>query len=240
MYPSYPGSYPYYGAWRRPAKPERSRPATLIVAAILAMLSGVAVLVAGTLVTVRTSQSIPLLLLAYIPASVTVLAPIFMLMGYRWAYSLTVSALAGQVLLVVLSLVPTELVLLPGFIFLLAIAAFVLAPVWISLWLLMTEKVERIFEGPRKFQLSVYYNEGEEEPPMEDPKEIPETVVVYVPAAPSYGYWGTPVPLAPTAGYSGYPGYGGYPSYPGYSSYLAYPTYPGDPSYPSHPGYPRY
>ncbi len=231
MYPIQLGAYPYSSTWQRPRRPERSRPPALIVSAILAMVSGVAILVVVTLVAVSTSRSILLLLLAYIPASVTVLAPIFMLMGYRWAYSITVSALAGQVLWAVISLVPTELVFSPGFVFFLAIAAFVMAPVWISLWLLMTEKVERVFEGPRKPQLSVYYNEGEEEPAMEDPKEIPQSVVVYLPAPPGYGYWGTPVSVAGASGYWGYSPYGAYPSYP---------SYPGSPGYPSGYGYPGY
>lgn len=232
MAPGYAPIAPYY----QPAVPvrvRRSRPWQLVVGAILAMLSAIALLTVLVLVNVA-SRSVIVVLLAYIPASALVLAPVFMLMGYRWAYSLTVSGLAGLVMAVVIFLLPSEVLLLPVFVLVAVFLALVLAPVWVSLWLLLTRRAEEVFEGPRKRQLTVYYRNGEEEPYMQDPKEIPAHTIVYVPTAPSYGY----------AGYGGYhPGYGPYPygSYPygpgpygsyGYGSYGTqipgsyYPGYP--------------
>ncbi len=232
MAPGFAPFAPGYAPMPRPSAPTSvrirpSRPWQLIVASILAMLSGIAILTIFTLEAV-SSGSVTLVFLSYLPASALVLAPIFMLMGYRWAYSFTVSGLAGVVIAAILLVVGSEAILLPAFVLVVAILATVLAPVWISLWLLLTRRVEEVFEdrGPRR--ICVYYNGGAEEPPMQDPKEIVPHTVVYMPTLPYYGY----------AGYAGY--YAGYGRHTGYGPYLTYPTYPTYPGYPTYGAYPAY
>jgi hypothetical protein len=208
------GYAPAVSYYRAPPRPvARSRPWQLVVGAMLAMISGIAVLLLVTLSSVF-SRSVVLLVIVYLPASVLVLAPVFMLMGYRWAYSFTVSGLLGLVLFAALSLVGSELLLLPVFVIVVVLVAMVLAPVWISLWLLLTRRVEQVFEGGRKQQLSVYYRSGEEEPYMQDPKEIQPHAVVYVPAVPYFAY-GAYYPAYSAYRYGqtwsyGYPQYGSY------------------------------
>ena len=185
----------------------RSRPWQLLVGATLAIVWGLVVLGFGVSEVLGTG-SIVLLVLVYVPASVLVISPVFMLMGYRWAYALTVSGLLGSTLVLVLSLVSSELLLLPIFPFLIVLASIIAAPLWLALWMLLSSRVERVFEGARKRQVSVYYMAGGEEPPMLDPKERRLFSIAYVPAAYYYasGYY-FPYPLQ-----HGVPGnyYGGY------------------------------
>ena len=208
------------GATRQPrARP----PARLYIGGALASLYGIAILVLLSVSAVVSGSPLWFVVVAYLNASILVVAPLLMMMGNRLGYSATVAATAGLIFTLALELAFSGVVLLPfaGPVIVVVLAVLT-APAWVAMWLVLSTPVEQSFDADRKRGVAVYLNAGMKEPLLVDPKENPEypTQIVWLPVY--HPWFGGPYGGGLSVPYPGAQSL--YPSAYAASGYLGYPA----------------
>lgn len=189
----------YLASGRADVRPRRGKPPLrLYVAACLAMVTGLtiaAVLIWSSIVSPRPVWEIALL---YLQVVILVLAPVFLMMGKKWAYAATISSTVGMTVYVAGIVAMSSVLLLPlvGAL-IVVLVALVCSPLWVAGLILLSAPVERAFEAAKTGRISVYLNSAGKEDGVVDPKEFPPVRMkwVYVPVTwPAWQYpWaGTP------------------------------------------------
>lgn len=181
----------------RPGRP----PLRLYVAACIATATGLviaAVLIWSSIVSPRPLWEIALL---YLQVVILVLAPVFLMMGKKWAYAATISSTVGMTVYVAAIVAMSSVLLLP-FVgaLIVVIVALVCSPLWVAGLILLSAPVEKAFEAGKKGRISVYLNSAGREHGILDPKEFPPIRMkwIYVPV--TWPSWRDPWAGTPSGG----------------------------------------
>lgn len=201
MAPPMPGGY---------LAPRRSLPASVITAGVIMIIFGALLflIITGTLLSGQSSASPWVAGLVYLIAVFNLAVPILMLMRKPWAYSMAVSILAANVLLVALDVLTSgALFVINAIPAVIAVLLVIGALFGLPLALLMSKKARRAFEGPRNPSAVVWAGGGYEYPGTEPfalhPSEM-RNIVIMPPVMANYPVYSPPPAFSPPTTTSGW------------------------------------
>lgn len=181
--PFYPIAPPTYQGAALPVA-KRKLPGSVRAAGIMMISFGSFYMLLVTLVIIGGEGSTALWVnvLSYVIAAFSVVVPILMLMGRRWAYSMSVSILVATVLLFALEVIGSglwfQIKAFPLVVILISVFALIYG---LPLMLLMGKSARRAFEGARNQSATVWAGGGWQWPGTEPfayhPSEMPASLM---------------------------------------------------------------